>query len=100
MKGTDKQIRWADEIRSSIASRLPDMSSNPIADKAKQYVLAIDRAEFWIGHKDVDPITLLRMMLTGDGLEVGGSYQRIRAKLDPKTGTITQKYSDGRVVTV
>jgi len=100
MKGSDKQIKWAEEIRASIAGRLPDMTSNPIADKAKQYVLAIDRAEFWIDHRDVEPITLLRMMVTGDGLEAGDRYQRIRAKLDAKTGTITETYSDGRVVTL
>ena len=48
MKGSEKQIRWAEEIRSKFEAALPDMSSSPLAEKAKTYMLSIDDCRFWI----------------------------------------------------
>lgn len=94
MIGSEKQIKWAEDIRSKVAAALPDMSSNPIADKAKQFLLSIDDAKFWIEvAKDRTPMFLLQDMVQG-GLRVKGLGFDHIAKLDQTTGMITITWTD------
>ncbi len=98
MQGTEKQIKWATDIRDRIAAALPDMSSNPVANKAKQYLLGIDDADFWIevanpimvdGDDKGAAFFLLRELTSRRGLAIQGMGYSTRAKMDPKTGEIT-----------
>lgn len=93
MKGTEKQIKWAEEIRDKIETSLPDMSASPIADKAKQYLLNLDEAAFWIDHRDRTAMDLLRDLI-GGGLAIRGFQFSHRAKMDQTTGIITITWNE------
>jgi hypothetical protein len=88
MEGTEKQIKWAKDIRDNFQGNFPDMSSNPITQKAKDFVLGIDNAAFWLDHRKRSPQRILRDLI-GGGLAIRGFQFPHRAKLDKKTGTIT-----------
>ena len=83
----------AKNIQARVASELPDMSSSPVAEKAKQYLLGIDNADFWTDHKPMSGMTMLRELI-GGGLKIRGFGFSDLARMDQATGEITISSED------
>ena len=86
----------AQTSRDAAAAKLPDMSNNPMADRAKTYLLAIDDEDFWADDAVVgrDPIALLRDLTGAGGLAIRGSGYSHRARMDAATGEITVTWTE------
>lgn len=90
MKGTEKQIKWANEIKSQIKAGFKKFNPHLIMDKATNYILKIEDASFWIdearGCTD-NPIELV-MKFARSGIRIRGLGFGDIAKIDEKTGEI------------
>lgn len=91
MKGSEKQTKWAEEIKTKIETGFAAFTAHPVIDKATAYVLGIDNASFWIDearyHTD-NPIGLI-MAFARDGIRIRGLGFGDLAKIDEQTGEIT-----------
>ena len=91
MQGSDKQIKWAEQIKAQIATGFHTFTPHPVMDKATDYILNIDDARFWIeiakSYTD-NPIALV-MLFARQGLLTKGNGFDDLAKIDEKTGKIT-----------
>ena len=97
MKGSEKQIKWAEEIK---ATMKPDFDTirtqfdgNVIAIKAIDYVQALDWATFWIDNRNSNPMTMLNEIAQGN-LRVRGDGYSHTAKFDQAAGTITVTWDE------
>jgi len=88
MKGSEKQIKWAEDIRAKIESEMPNTDGNEIGKKAVDYIMGIDDARFWIDYKEATAIHLLRALAQGT-LTIKGADYNDRAQMDAKTGEVT-----------
>lgn len=91
MQGTEKQIRWANDIKAKIekqAEAFRARAKNDEAHKIIDFILSIDSASFWIDYRDSDFGQLLHN-LARHGLRIKGFDFADNAKMDPKTGKIT-----------
>ena len=99
MRGTEKQIKWAEDIREKIMADFDALKLNEIGKKAVDYISDIEEAEFWIDHRDCQGLTLLQMLSKGT-LRVKGLGYGHTAKIDPQDGRITMTWeeivSDGK----
>ena len=96
MLGSKKQIKWATDIKERKLERFQsfrEQSKNGNGEKAVDFILGLEQASFWIDYRTVEPINMLRSLLT-TGLHVWGhGFDRL-AKLDPHTGVITITWTD------
>lgn len=90
MNGSEKQISWAEDIKSNMdfAKLRKMVNGNQIAIKAIDYVENNENAAFWIEYKNYSAMHLMDQFLTS-GLLIKGSSFDHRAKMDKATGTIT-----------
>ena len=104
MKGSEKQIKWAEEIKESKESEFETIMSNArpetqeIVNKAVNFVRNIEDASFWIDLRNVKPIDMLSKMMT-TGLQYRGYEYSAKAILDPTTGLITKTWEDRNWIT-
>lgn len=102
MKGSDKQIKWAEDIKASKATEFSALRSkviSPIGIKALDYIESNDVAKFWIDFRSTSVMDMLNSLLRG-GLQIKGAGQSNRAVMDKTTGQITVTWtaivSDGK----
>jgi hypothetical protein len=101
MNGSEKQIKWAEEIKSGMNfGKLRKMvNGNPIAIKAIDYVESNEIAAFWIEYKSYSGMQMMDKFLTSGLLIKGANYDH-KAKMDKATGVITVTWtvivSDGK----
>lgn len=90
MNGSEKQIKWAEDIKSKMdfAKLRKMVNGNPIAIKAIEYVENNECASFWIEYKNYSTMQLMDQLLTSGLLIKGANYDH-RAKMDKATGAIT-----------
>lgn len=91
MQGTEKQVKWANDIKAKIeeqAEAFRARAKNESAHKVIDFILSIDSASFWIDYRDNDFSNLLHNLATC-GLRIKGLDFADNAKMDPKTGEIT-----------
>ena len=92
MKGSEKQITWAEEIRLNMQpefdSLMMQVTDNAPAIKAINYINDLNWASFWIDNKRNTPTEMLRS-LCGGGLQIRGSGYSHTATVDQATGVIT-----------
>jgi len=100
MKGSEKQINWANDIQAKlVASAQPLLGKNPHADRAINLILAIEESKFWIENRDSDWRYLLTCLYSS-GLRNKGSEYSNTIKADKATHVITEAWevivSDGK----
>jgi len=103
MKGSEKQIKWAEAIKNKMQPNFEDLQSkvngNAPANKAINYINNLDNATFWIDNRSNTPTDMLRK-LCGHGLKIRGNGYSHVAKIDQVTGKITITWdeiiSDGK----
>lgn len=91
MNGSEKQIKWADEIKAGKAEQFATLRSkviSPIGTRALDFIESLDSASFWIDNKDRSAMEMLTSLLRG-GLSTKGSQSSERATMDQATGIIT-----------
>ena len=91
MKGSEKQIKWAKEIKRQIETGFKKFNDHPVMNKATDYILNIENAGFWIDEaRDCtdNPIALV-MKFSRGGIRTRGLEFGDLAKIDEKTGEIT-----------
>ena len=90
MNGSEKQINWANDIKSNknFAELRKMVNGNPIALKAIAYVENNEYASFWIEYKNLTAMQMMDRFLTSGLLIKGGEFDH-RAKIDKATGIIT-----------
>ena len=90
MNGSEKQIKWAEDIKASKMERFNLMREhgNEMGVKAIDFILNQPNASFWIDYRLNSPDEMIRKLCT-TGLEIyGGSFSH-SAVLDPRTGVVT-----------
>lgn len=93
MKGSEKQIKWANQIQAKIAEQAKAyLGRNEKIDKAVNKILSIDNASFWIDYRDYD-INLMLSSLQREGLRNRGFGYSNNIKID-RTYTITETWTE------
>ena len=92
MKGSEKQVKWAEEIRDgkdfdAMLGHGRNAESNQIIEKAVSYVKNNDNASFWIDYRNSSAMNMLRGLMT-EGLSIKGNQHDRLAKMAPD-GIIT-----------
>jgi hypothetical protein len=88
MKGSQKQIEWAEKIKANIEAEAKQYRGRKEAyDKMIDFILSIDNASFWIDHRDYGFKTLMTDLYKG-GLLIRGTEFSDCAKCD-ENGDIT-----------
>jgi hypothetical protein len=92
MNGSEKQVRWAEEIktgknfdkfiRNAKGSKMEDFVT-----KAVGFVTSIENAEFWIEYRDYSEVRILDCLAKGI-LKPGGFSENATAKIS-QNGEIT-----------
>jgi len=97
MRGTEKQIKWAAEIK---ATMKPDFDAirtqfegNAIATKAIDFVQGLDWASFWIDNRSSNPMTMMNEIAQGKLRTRGNGYGHT-ANFDQATGAITVTWTE------
>lgn len=96
MKGSDKQIKWAEDIKASKAADFASLRSkvrDPKGIKAMDYVEAIDWAAFWIEYEKMSAMQIMNVLLRS-GLLIKGWQFQDKATMDQATGVITVTHYD------
>lgn len=96
MLGSQKQTKWAEDIRNGKLedfAKLEARAKNEIAHKAISYIRDNEQAGFWIDYRTVSASDMLRSLLT-TGISIWGFSHDRKAKLDPQTGTITVTWEE------
>ena len=96
MKGTEKQIKWAEDIKKGMTPEFNEMIEKfktiiP-AIKVIEYIQALDYATFWIDHRK-ETVQDLLMQITR-GLTIRGDKYSHTAKVDQTTGIITVTWTE------
>ena len=99
MKGSEKQIKWAEDIKARITANNFGMETvTEVGQKAIDYIASIDDANFWISYRDRTGVAMLQEMARGT-LRIKGDGWGRTAKITPD-GTITETWeeivSDGK----
>ena len=63
MKGSDKQIKWATDIKEAIT--WDGVNDHPIITAAKTLICQNDDASWWIDNRNRTGYSMIRSMLTG-----------------------------------
>ena len=75
MKGTPKQTKWAEDIRSGLSDEVEDLRSkignNEEGIKALDFILDLEDARFWIDHRNETMTDMMRSLFS-HGLRVKG----------------------------
>jgi hypothetical protein len=88
MKGSQKQIEWAEKIKANIeAEAKPYKGKKAAYDKMIDFILSIDSASFWIDYRSQDFKSLMTDLYKG-GLLIRGNDFSDCAKCD-ENGDIT-----------
>ncbi len=90
MNGSEKQIKWAEEIKAAKAeefAKLYKAVRNDIGTKAISYIESNDNVAFWIDNRDRKVADLLNQLCRG-GLAIKGDGFAVKALLDMQTGAI------------
>jgi len=97
MKGSEKQIKWADDIKANMKPDFDNLRSqlagNAIALKAINFVENLDLASFWIENRDSSPMTMLNEMVQS-GLRIMGCEYSHNAKFNQSNGEITITWTE------
>jgi len=97
MKGSEKQIKWAEEIKATMQQDFDTIRTqfegNALAIKAIDYVQSLDHATFWIDNRNSNPMTMLTEIAQGN-LRVRGDGYSHTAKFDQTTGQITVTWTE------
>ena len=95
MKGSEKQIKWAESIRDNMDfdSIISQVTNNENAVKTINFIRNIDHATFWIDNKKNTPTDMLRR-ICGSGLPVRGDGFSHTATVDQETGKITITWTE------
>ena len=98
MKGSEKQIKWAEDIKQEITSSWGLANITPPGQKAIDFISGIDDARFWIDNKSNNGLALLQSLAAGHLRVKGSGYSNV-AKITPD-GIITETWdeivSDGK----
>lgn len=95
MKGSEKQIRWAEQIKAGkYFIDLRNRAKSPIAIKILDFVENIDDASFWIKYRNNAPEEMLEEMATL-GLQICNKTARYDAN-GVITITWTKIVQDGK----
>lgn len=90
MNGSEKQIKWAEDIKASKMEdflKLRSMCRDELGTKIVDYVLSLDHAAYWIDNRNKTPISMMETLLT-TGLWIWGSCNDRIARFDPATSSI------------
>jgi len=97
MKGSEKQIKWAEEIKATMKQDFDTIRTqfegNIIATKAIDFVESLDNATFWIDNRKSTPMTMLTEIAQGNLRTKGDGYSHT-AKFDQTTGKITITWNE------
>lgn len=91
MNGSEKQIKWAEDIRASKASDFAALRSkiiDPKGIKAVDFIESIDAAAFWIDNRSRSVLDMMTSLVRG-GLSIKGGLFADKAVMDMASGTIT-----------
>lgn len=97
MLGSQKQVKWAEDIRNSKLEGFEKMEAralNDIARKAISYIRDNEQASFWIDYRTVSAPDMLRSLLSNIGLSIWGFNHDRKATLNPQTGEITISWEE------
>jgi len=93
MKGTAKQIKWAEYIKEKISANNYGMATlTEAGQKAVDYIDNIENASFWIDYRDYSGVSLLQSLASGT-LRVKGFSFSNTAKITPE-GTIIESWDE------
>lgn len=98
MKGSEKQIAWAEKIKIGMTDDfniiLAQVSGNQNAVKTVNFIKNIEHASFWIDSRKDTPTDMLRNICGKNGLSVRGSGYSHSATVDQTTGVITITWTE------
>lgn len=85
MNGSEKQIKWAEEIKANInvekfLGKGKDENGNEIIRKAVEFVNSIEDARFWIDYRNKSAMQILTALMES-GLQVKGFDFETRIKM-------------------
>lgn len=93
MKGTEKQVEWAEDIKAKITANNFGMETiTKVGQKAIDYISSIDDAKFWIDNRDKLGVHLLQDIAKGR-LRIKGNGYSHTAQITPD-GTITVTWTE------
>jgi len=106
MKGSQKQIKWAEDIKNKkldgfneIVNAAKDETAAVVLKKIVDYILNIEKAKFWIDYRDYSEYRIIDALFRGS-LLIDGFNNDKKAKFDPATTTVTESWKvivqDGR----
>lgn len=92
MNGSNKQVKWAEEIKATknfdqFINAARGEAAKVIVTKAIGFVKNIDDAKFWIDYRNSSEMDIFNKLMTG-GLKVKGHNNNRTAKM-AQDGTIT-----------
>lgn len=92
MNGSEKQIKWAADIKRQMGLEQLVGQFNEVADRALNYIKEIDSAVFWIDYRELNANQLMQALVT-TGLSIKGHGNSHLAKMAPD-GTITITWTE------
>ena len=75
MNGSEKQIKWAEDIKAGKIEKFNEIKSHaklPAGVKLIDYILGQEQASFWIDYRGMTPGEILHLILTS-GLMIGNT---------------------------
>lgn len=95
MIGSEKQIKWAEDIKAGkdFEELRIRCNGHPLGIKAIEFVENIRDAKFWIDSRNMTAEQMLAALMGGAGLKVKGSYNSHTAKM-AEDGTITVTWKE------
>ena len=85
MNGSEKQIKWANEIKAEINMQQligngRDEKSNVLISKVVEFVENIEDANFWIDYRNQSAVGIASQLM-GRGLQIKGNNYKTRIKM-------------------
>jgi len=96
MLGSQKQIKWANEIRDGKLAdfaKLEERAKNEIGQKAIAYVRDNEQASFWIDYRAVSASDMVRNLVT-TGLQIRGYGFSHNATMNHRSGEIIVSWEE------
>lgn len=92
MNGSEKQVKWAEDIKASknfdkFIDSARNEAAKVIVTKAVNFVKSIDSAKFWIDYRNSSEMDIFNSLMRG-GLKINGHDNNRTAKM-AQDGTIT-----------
>ena len=93
MKGSEKQVKWAEQIKkgkdfNQFLGKGRNGAANAVIAKAVGFICSIDSAKFWIDNRNNSEMDIVKSFMSPVGLAISGDDHADKATV-ATDGTIT-----------